>query len=731
MTKKFTRSFLATLLAVLFVSGLNAQDVMKRDPNAGKVRPKVSREISKVTPKSSMSETSPMIYYDAGENNMAFFSTTVGDAFSTRTKIANFDNSVQCMEWIDPAGEGNGTIYGIDYGTTGANRFGTINPTTGAFTVIKSSGVQDGVSMAWNPVTDDVYITTWPETTTSTFGKINIATGNFTLIASDLSGVNSIAIDNDGVCYCLQVSRTASRIGTLNLATGAFTQLAASPFNTDFIQSIEIDRGTNKLYWGAVEYPTGGQNYWLEVDKTTGATTTLGRFPAGTHIESFVIMGYDEGSESCPSVTNLTYNVSGTQVTLNWDAVADATSYKVYQNAVEIADINETTYAVSGLGEGNYTFGVAAQFDGQSCTPVRVNTEEITIEYTIDPLNLNVAYNEDCDVVLTWEAPLVAPSTLLWSNETQLTADGSGSLSAFWNNDNVGVYCADDFTAEAGWEISRIATLAFEFNATPLNYLGVKIYKDNAGTPGDQIFSNETLDFVASEGVYIITLDEPIVIAEAGNYWISIYGVYNQPKLTCATYFYYGADATGNYGMKFYNPDNLFGDGSGLTWTAGTSVFGAQAISLVFILEGPEAVPTYTIYKDGVAIEQGIEELTYTIAGEATGEHTYKVESVFAGITETGSVETTIDLGECEVSGIAKNTANQLMITPNPAKDVVRISGNNVSKVEIYNAAGQMVMAPAGNFDSVNVSSLNAGVYFFKVYTTEGKAINQKVIITQ
>ena len=58
-------------------------------------------------------------------------------------------------------------------------------------------------------------------------------------------------------------------------------------------------------------------------------------------------------------------------------------------------------------------------------------------------------------------------------------------------------------------------------------------------------------------------------------------------------------------------------------------------------------------------------------------------------------------------------------IFPNPATDVVTIKGleNNLKSIEVLNIAGQKVLTAVNNLETINVSKLEAGVYFVNLYT--------------
>lgn len=62
-------------------------------------------------------------------------------------------------------------------------------------------------------------------------------------------------------------------------------------------------------------------------------------------------------------------------------------------------------------------------------------------------------------------------------------------------------------------------------------------------------------------------------------------------------------------------------------------------------------------------------------------------------------------------------------IYPNPTTDNLYINQiNNLTKVEIINMNGQLVLTKENNLEKVNVSRLHSGMYFLKVYTENGSS---------
>jgi len=79
----------------------------------------------------------------------------------------------------------------------------------------------------------------------------------------------------------------------------------------------------------------------------------------------------------------------------------------------------------------------------------------------------------------------------------------------------------------------------------------------------------------------------------------------------------------------------------------------------------------------------------------------------------------------------SEEVLNDINIYPIPAKDIINVtSKNNIKSIKIYNDLGQMVKRIKefnSNHLSINISNLNAGIYYIYV-TTEKKSIIKKFI---
>ena len=103
------------------------------------------------------------------------------------------------------------------------------------------------------------------------------------------------------------------------------------------------------------------------------------------------------------------------------------------------------------------------------------------------------------------------------------------------------------------------------------------------------------------------------------------------------------------------------------------------------------------------------------ISGGAAANYTFNYQ--------TGKLEITQRIGLEDVSV-------GMSIFPNPVKDYLYIqSDSRIEKIELYNQVGICVLIEPDFVEKLSVSHLPDGLYFIRIYTTDGKIISRKVMI--
>ena len=143
----------------------------------------------------------------------------------------------------------------------------------------------------------------------------------------------------------------------------------------------------------------------------------------------------------------------------------------------------------------------------------------------------------------------------------------------------------------------------------------------------------------------------------------------------------------------------------------------------------------YNIYVNGELIEENFTGNSYTdvtIAGDLYDDKHVHVAEVVA-VYENGMTSVAaIAIIDNDWTNVAETEDVNVMIYPNPAKDVVRLSTDNGQQttVRIYNVLGMMIeeIEIISNETEINVSDYNPGVYFFNIQTENG-SVTKKIVV--
>ena len=126
-----------------------------------------------------------------------------------------------------------------------------------------------------------------------------------------------------------------------------------------------------------------------------------------------------------------------------------------------------------------------------------------------------------------------------------------------------------------------------------------------------------------------------------------------------------------------------------------------------------------------------------TSFGPTTDPHPYLTDGTpetsfeITDITENGQ-ELTFHVHFLHVGLAERNGADGLRVWPNPVRDNLTVEGENVCRLELYNAVGGQVLANpsvTGSRSTLSVSQLPSGVYVLKAYRTDGTSVVRKVVV--
>jgi hypothetical protein len=146
--------------------------------------------------------------------------------------------------------------------------------------------------------------------------------------------------------------------------------------------------------------------------------------------------------------------------------------------------------------------------------------------------------------------------------------------------------------------------------------------------------------------------------------------------------------------------------------------------TILWTAPGPYAFQTnYNVFRDGVQIAGPIEETLFVdVTFDKTKATTWSVETACLTLI---SNKVNIDKPACSI-GVNEYEKNAV-IYPNPASRTVTIQFQHFKKVEIYNPVGQLVKI--SHTPTVDVSSYNSGLYFFKLFDSDNNVVNKRVSV--
>jgi|GEM_PF-5804583 len=447
-----------------------------------------------------------------------------------------------------------------------------------------------------------------------------------------------------------------------------------------------------------------------------------------------------EGRYSCAAVRSLNFVQQGTDVTLVWEAPEGEApnSYRLYDGHIEVANISDAkVHTFTNLSPGMHELSVAAIYEGVDCEAEK-RTVSIQIDSCPEVSGLTVDYNSECEANIAWAVPSLAPASQLLWDQSEIGGNGFSQVIPWWKEANNGCVIADDFDAAEGWQIEEVYFHGWHW---PIDYGGqapdafrIVFYSDAGNNIGQELYLNDelpyTVEYEPNEsgdyiGIFTISLPEPFVIENEGKHWIAISAVYNADmpgteEDLFATRFLIDFGDT-QYGQKM----RWRGDGEGLytntgNWQILNDSGGGEGdpYSMSFVLQGSIAPPAplkYNVYRDGILVASEIEETSYIDQDfNPAMPHEWAVTVSCRKGGEANWIR--IQKGACNSVDIANPLSETLKIYPNPASTLVNISGQDIQKVEIYNTVGQLVETRQGDVKTIDISSLDAGIYFFKVY---------------
>lgn len=485
------------------------------------------------------------------------------------------------------------------------------------------------------------------------------------------------------------------------------------------------------LYGGEVQFSYIANGSWDNENSFTIEFEGEEIYSSGELPETNTILFTWVCGVRCDPITNLTATPDGNSVNLTWTAPASTPSgYEIYFEGALLTTTTTPSYTHTPVSDGHYNYSVSAIFD-EDCIPV-----ERSVNVTVGNLcaltfilhdNASDGWNNAL-INIVQEGIIVESITMFdGANSTELVIIPGGESEFVWAEGEYDDECSfiilyegEELYSSTGepmagtfltWECGircdeirdlavtvqgSTATLTWNAPATgtPTTYL---IYLDGLQT--DEISTTEQqydFEWMAN-----------------GNYTAAVAAKYDGSCTPVKKSIDFVVQSCGS-------PTDL------------TAIYNTECHAILTWTAPSKTPNTYTIYRDDLLIASDINFTTYTdINSNPFTGHTWEVLYFCPEGGESEKVSVSLPFCDEEDDRADSHYFDQLTISPNPAKTIVTISGATISKLEIFNAMGQIIASKVENINTVNVSSYNSGIYLFKLYNGNNEFTVQRVVIVR
>ena len=126
----------------------------------------------------------------------------------------------------------------------------------------------------------------------------------------------------------------------------------------------------------------------------------------------------------------------------------------------------------------------------------------------------------------------------------------------------------------------------------------------------------------------------------------------------------------------------------------------------------------YYIQKNGELLQELLEMPEY-VDNEVEFFETY--EYVITAVYDDNCEAFSAPLSVTPIPDGVQELGKEAKVYPNPAKNMLHVEGAGITQVEVFNIMGQSVLHIGENFEAIDISCLQNGVYFVRLKTNNGE----------
>ena len=371
--------------------------------------------------------------------------------------------------------------------------------------------------------------------------------------------------------------------------------------------------------------------------------------------------------------SNLTYNLDGFTVTLNWTAGEGASSYNIYRNNVLVGNTTGTTYN-DNINYGTYAYYVKSK-DANGSQSLPSNTVIVSIEPV--PTNLTATLNDN-NVALTWAEPeWSAPQT-----GDEILTYGNGNMTTMFG-----------VTGARGYYGHRYPVSMLSFNkvlykvsfyAAATGSFAVYVYSATSGNTKPQNLLCTKSITASSTGWCNIEFDadEFIHIDNSKDLWVFIY----DPE---GKQYPMGAENSTNDDGNYYSAQESNGPTS---WVG--SISGATMLIRTYITDDSFQ---YNLYDNNLLLVSNLSGTTYTVSNVSNNAvHQYTLRTIFNDGETSNSNMAGFAIGTASLTSLTMSANDKMTITEGSKLTVnCMLSDVNADNLILENGA-QLVNSSTG-----------------------------------
>ena len=133
----------------------------------------------------------------------------------------------------------------------------------------------------------------------------------------------------------------------------------------------------------------------------------------------------------------------------------------------------------------------------------------------------------------------------------------------------------------------------------------------------------------------------------------------------------------------------------------------------------------YLIQKNGELLQEFLEMPEYVdFEVEFFQTYEYVVIAVFDDNCESACAPFSVEV----IPDAVPEYSKEAKVYPNPAKDMLHVEGAGLTQVEVFNIMGQSVLRVGENFEAIDISRLQNGIYFVRLKTNDGEKTVKLVV---